>query len=373
MPLIYGEGNRAFYRMQKDIMKTTEDYTMLAWGLATNLSNKHNYWKSPQQRSSFESRRPLADSPNDFARHDRSQWTYGQLIQDRARTVAAQLSSALDDTPPLITSRGLRVSLLLKPARKGRDAVLAYINCNTVRPGAPPGTPRSPVCLLLQRQGGTNIYMGSDDPNYAFELLDNDKALASFERRTIYLSLASSDSMSTHNLRMRSLEKHLYILDKPTDPRSMWKITSCFSHATGTGPEHTHYEAPRRFNLATLHHPFDMGPSSCRLFAFEPLQGRGASFGILVGFGWCDVVALDEAFRDKWGILVRDGHWNEALMLKYLNYAVESVHKSEGQTPVDRVVKTIGDLKVSVSLKKIRRNDINSESAIKIQWSVQKV
>ncbi|KAI0017305.1 hypothetical protein F4780DRAFT_782390 [Xylariomycetidae sp. FL0641] len=33
MPLLYGEGKRAFHRLQIEIMKVAEDYTILAWGL----------------------------------------------------------------------------------------------------------------------------------------------------------------------------------------------------------------------------------------------------------------------------------------------------------------------------------------------------
>ncbi|KEY71375.1 hypothetical protein S7711_09777 [Stachybotrys chartarum IBT 7711] len=31
MPLLYGEGERAFYRLQEEIMKTNEDASLLAW------------------------------------------------------------------------------------------------------------------------------------------------------------------------------------------------------------------------------------------------------------------------------------------------------------------------------------------------------
>ncbi|KAL2259925.1 hypothetical protein VTK26DRAFT_6239 [Humicola hyalothermophila] len=426
MPLIYGEGQRAFHRLQKEIMKTTEDYTMLAWGLSKYLSNKH-HWKGVQRNNLVEPRRPLADSPNDFELHNRAAWTYSQLIQDAETTVTAECSPSLDDTPPLITSRGLRVSLLLRPCKprsgtgnitntsgngpiSGGGDILAYINCKTLKPGSPPSSPLSPVCLVIRRQEGSNIYTGSDDPNNAFELLDSDRALASFERKTIYLSLASSADQlrsQTHNHRMSSLARNLYILEKPPPPpspragepatgvaRGPWKITSCFSHAVGAGAGHAHYEVPRRFNPATLFQPFDMPPSTIRLFAFEQQQqqqqqqpgsiggGGGTAFGIVVGHGWCDVVPIaDLSFKAKWGTLVRDGYWNEALVLKFISYAATVARGpwtqrfggaggGEEEEPADRVVRIVGNLVVSVSLKKIRRVDINSDSAIKIVWSV---
>lgn len=39
LPLIYGEGDRAFIRLQEGIMKTCNDQTLFAWGIYTNHSN----------------------------------------------------------------------------------------------------------------------------------------------------------------------------------------------------------------------------------------------------------------------------------------------------------------------------------------------
>ncbi|KAF2423812.1 HET-domain-containing protein [Tothia fuscella] len=37
MPLLYGEGRRSFHRLQEEILKTSEDYTLFAWlGCASN-------------------------------------------------------------------------------------------------------------------------------------------------------------------------------------------------------------------------------------------------------------------------------------------------------------------------------------------------
>ncbi|KAJ4286207.1 hypothetical protein N0V88_008070 [Collariella sp. IMI 366227] len=384
MPLIYGEGHRAFYRLQKEIMKTTEDYTMLAWGLSKYLSNKH-HWKGIQPNKLEDPRRPLADSPNDFELHNRDVWTYSRLIPDDGNTMAARISSSMDDTPPLITSRGLRVSLLLKPSRVQPGDILAYINCRTTKPGTPMDGLLTPVCLVLRRQENSSIYTGTVDPNAAFELLDSVKALALFERKTIYLSLANVDTALSqiHNHRMASLEKNLYILDRPPALRvgdsafasgTAWKITSCFSHALGSGPGHVHYEAPRKFSAASLFQPFDLPPSTIRIFAFEHPRSSSSTFGIVVGHGWCDLIPInDTAFRARWGLLVHNGQWNETLTLKYIvHVALESKcadESSQEGEPVDRVVRRIADFTISVSLKKVRKADINCQSAIKIIWS----
>jgi hypothetical protein len=33
MPLVYGEGNKAFIRLQEEIMKDSEDQSLFAWAL----------------------------------------------------------------------------------------------------------------------------------------------------------------------------------------------------------------------------------------------------------------------------------------------------------------------------------------------------
>jgi len=407
MPLIYGEGTRAFYRLQKEIMKTTEDYTMLAWGLSKYLSSKH-HWKI-QGNDLTDRRQPLAESPNDFELHNRSAWTYSALIQhlhDPTTTPNSNSSNknpsnkellfSHDDTPPLITSRGLRVTLLVRHMPKSSD-VYAYINCRTIRPGAPPDAPPSPVCLILRQQPGSpNMYTGSDNPNASFVLLDSERDLALFQRKTIYLSGATPEGElnPSNGNRLNTHERHLYLLDKDKTRLGAgttimpWKITSCFSHAVGAGSGHTHFEVPRKFTPATLFHPFDLPPSTVRLFAFEqPLiqistpsqtqgqgQGQGGdAFVIVVGHGWCNVLGLrDVEFRTRWGVLVRDGRWDDGLALKFICHVAQ--HPRDmlvvGEELADRVQRRVGGLVVSVALKKVRRGDINCESAVKIVWSV---
>ncbi|KAK1750341.1 heterokaryon incompatibility protein-domain-containing protein [Echria macrotheca] len=388
MPLIYGEGSRAFFRLQKEIMKTTEDYTMLAWGLSKYLSNKH-HWKI-QGSGPTDRRQPLAESPNDFELHNRATWTYSSLVQHLYDPKAPK-ENGLDDTPPLMTSRGLRVSLLIRHMPKSGD-VYAYINCKTTRPGAAPDAPPSPVCLILRHQEGSasNVYLGSDNPNASFAILDGDKDLAAFQRRTIYFSSPTADNEPSlrHNHRINSLEKNLYMLEKPRPPRvgepaaaafQSWKITSCFSHAVGAGAGHSHFEVLRKFSPAALYQPFDLPPSTIRVFAFEQQQlgqgqavstpASGEAFAIVVGNGWCDVVAIrDVEFRAKWGLLVRDGYWNEVLALKYMCHVAQNPC-GDGDESADRVLKKVGGVTVSVALKKVRKGDINCESAVKIVWS----
>ncbi|RYP78366.1 hypothetical protein DL771_000551 [Monosporascus sp. 5C6A] len=57
MPLLYGEGERAFIRLQEELIKQEHDHTILAWGMSLSAKPAGN--------------RALASSPAEFAGWDR--------------------------------------------------------------------------------------------------------------------------------------------------------------------------------------------------------------------------------------------------------------------------------------------------------------
>jgi hypothetical protein len=58
MPLLYGEGTRAFVRLQEEILKTSDDHSILAWGL--QLEGDDDFTKSRRSHG------PLAPDPEEF-------------------------------------------------------------------------------------------------------------------------------------------------------------------------------------------------------------------------------------------------------------------------------------------------------------------
>jgi hypothetical protein len=62
MPLLYGEGNKAFYRLQEEIIKKSNDLTILAWGHRPGLPRSIGF---------------LAPSPARFSAEDESEYTDG--------------------------------------------------------------------------------------------------------------------------------------------------------------------------------------------------------------------------------------------------------------------------------------------------------
>jgi hypothetical protein len=96
MPLLYGEGNKAFTRLQEEIMKTSDDQSLFAWGLPDDCKTMQQYtstgsnWHTLDQLHGI-----LADAPSDF--------TYSSRIH-----VLENLSATF---PPMVTNNGIRIEM----------------------------------------------------------------------------------------------------------------------------------------------------------------------------------------------------------------------------------------------------------------------
>ncbi|KAI1850726.1 hypothetical protein JX266_004008 [Neoarthrinium moseri] len=66
MPLIYGEGAKAFRRLQEEIIKNSDDQSLFAWGIPSPLGDVGQFSRSPKA-SMPPAHGLLADSPGDFA------------------------------------------------------------------------------------------------------------------------------------------------------------------------------------------------------------------------------------------------------------------------------------------------------------------
>ncbi|KAI1170399.1 heterokaryon incompatibility protein-domain-containing protein [Nemania sp. FL0916] len=89
MPLIYGEGKKAFLRLQQEILRISDDQTIFAWGATDVFPDMHGFHMAriPQMHSLF------ADSPANFR-------TSHEIMQ------AINLE---DSPPPIIHGNGVRV------------------------------------------------------------------------------------------------------------------------------------------------------------------------------------------------------------------------------------------------------------------------
>ena len=104
MPLLYGEGKRAFRRLQEEMLRVDEDYTIFAWDafspseslLASSLSEFQTFTPVRELLSA-----DLAGGTDLFHREDLS------------KTCFSVLPPPKDHSPPHLTSRGCHLSLPL--------------------------------------------------------------------------------------------------------------------------------------------------------------------------------------------------------------------------------------------------------------------
>jgi hypothetical protein len=124
MPLLYGEGTKAFLRLQEEIMKVTNDHSLFAWGAPQKMQSMDYYDKQvvPSHRSckiglqnklckidDFHEGRLeglLPDSPAEFA--------------DCNNITSLQDWPADIDNPPILTYRGVRVELPCIPGTRSK-------------------------------------------------------------------------------------------------------------------------------------------------------------------------------------------------------------------------------------------------------------
>ena len=113
MPLLYGEGRRAFLRLQEEILKVVEDFSLLAWtddfkGQTGVLS------RSPAAFSTlFQSKYEFLQTKSQYDWLDYARLR-PMLIGEGARYITLSNSGVrhpFPSTPPEMTSRGLRLSL----------------------------------------------------------------------------------------------------------------------------------------------------------------------------------------------------------------------------------------------------------------------
>jgi hypothetical protein len=126
MPLLYGEGERALIRLQEEILKTTEDYTLLARG-ADNFIH------------GIKSRNALASTLSEFNILSANGLRYSDLVLDEHTWTDAfllrqsslpleRLKDAADVTPTL-TAKGLHICLPLLEDSSG--GFHAYLYCSS--------------------------------------------------------------------------------------------------------------------------------------------------------------------------------------------------------------------------------------------------
>ncbi|KAI0409275.1 heterokaryon incompatibility protein-domain-containing protein [Xylaria palmicola] len=108
MPLIYGEGNKAFLRLQQEIMRVSDDQSLFAWGAPEVFHDMHTFLMSliRQMRGLF------AESPADY----------------RTDHEILETSIQEDSPPPVIHGNGVRIQY---PVCKTGEFEFILLACTT--------------------------------------------------------------------------------------------------------------------------------------------------------------------------------------------------------------------------------------------------
>jgi hypothetical protein len=106
MPLLYGEGKRAFYRLQVELLKNTMDHTIFAWSLGPSFGFEP---KTPYQFVGI-----LATTPGDFQ-------------STQLADIRPGLPQTIQGSTHDVTNAGLRI--VLPCVAEGPDTLLALLNC----------------------------------------------------------------------------------------------------------------------------------------------------------------------------------------------------------------------------------------------------
>jgi hypothetical protein len=112
MPLLYGEGQKAFIRLQEEIMKTSDDQSLFAWGLSDECKTMRQY-NPTEAAPNFEQLHGIfADAPSDF--------TYSSRIH--------VLDNSYTSFPPMVANNGVRIEMqTIQDPTSGKH--IGIINC----------------------------------------------------------------------------------------------------------------------------------------------------------------------------------------------------------------------------------------------------
>ena len=125
MPMLYGEGKKAYHRLQLEIIRASNDQSIFAW------------YKDTMQPTSI-----LADDPSRFRFCGRMElMDHGEFIQFLKEEVPGEELDSIQDrlgTFP-ITNRGIQIWLLLRPCRDSHTLFEAWLPCRR-NPWNPPVT-----------------------------------------------------------------------------------------------------------------------------------------------------------------------------------------------------------------------------------------
>ena len=173
MPLLYGEGGeKAFVRLQEEILKITDDHSIFIWTGHTDVQNSGLLARSPASFCTcFRCWLNLCQDTNLDPRGP-----YGKF------TPVEDIRSEFNE-PTIPTSRGVKISLLVRQLEDDDPWRTSWIACLDL---AFPGQKRLGIRLKRVLKASFTFYRMMTEPERGFRLVDVN-AMDSFERRTLFI------------------------------------------------------------------------------------------------------------------------------------------------------------------------------------------
>lgn len=137
MPLLYGEGEKAFMRLQEEVIKSRDDDSLLAWG----------YGQAPKTQSKLHADTVLAQSPLDF-KHCHS---FQKLATDETSP-----DVPLTTAHSAMTNIGMQMAIPLRPIDSKNRILIAILRC--LVPGTYDHRNHLVVPLVHTKGGDKNHY-----------------------------------------------------------------------------------------------------------------------------------------------------------------------------------------------------------------------
>jgi hypothetical protein len=164
MPMIYGEGEKAFLRLQHEIIKGSTDQSLFAWTRTDNDYDNPQDW----DRNYSGQEGAFARSPAEFAR-------CGSVVQ----------SDSAHNPEFTLTNKGLRIEVDLDRSSNSAGFSTAYLNCLASSNGFRLG--------ILLREVGVDQFSRTDVSRTFLMRTENPEEI---KRTTIYIVEPSPSSMS---------------------------------------------------------------------------------------------------------------------------------------------------------------------------------
>ncbi|KAF3070104.1 hypothetical protein CFAM422_006807 [Trichoderma lentiforme] len=123
MPLIYGEGGKAFLRLQEHILQQSDDHTIFAWRAASPSTDPDTAYGL------------FAKSPRDFHNFTNGSWRRGlpgYKIHSKFDRLVRVWGSNVPQDPVTMSNKGIHITSLVKDLRHpwaSGDLVIMLLNC----------------------------------------------------------------------------------------------------------------------------------------------------------------------------------------------------------------------------------------------------